>query len=91
LDFNTQLYIPHAQFKIYMMSGEYYDYRENGFRLAIIWQDYHGDAPDCYFESSTDTPMTGDNVTFNTSILREYGKNLMFEPVPLEFLYSDVN
>ena len=86
-----QLFIPHAQFKVYIRNGYHYDYRENGFRAALIWQDYHGDPPNCYFESSTETPMTGDNITYNSSTLREYGKNLIFEPVPLEFLYSDVD
>jgi hypothetical protein len=91
LDFDMQLKIPHTQFKIYVMNGYHYDYRENGLRMAVVWQDYHGNPPDCFFESGTETPLTGDNITFNNVIVREYGKNLMFEPIPLEFIHADVD
>ena len=86
-----QLYIPQAQYKVHVFNGYHYDYRENGLRAAVVWQDYHGNPPDCYIENSTENPMTGDNVTFNTTIIREYGKNLMFEPIPLEFIHTDVD
>jgi len=33
--------------------------------------------------------MIGNEVEFNFSTVREYGKNLMFEPIPLEMLYAD--
>ena len=55
----------------------------------IIMQDYHGEVPQCEIRSSETTPIEGNNVVFNSSKMREYGQNLMFEPIPLEFLYSD--
>ena len=33
--------------------------------------------------------MTGNEVVFSTETIREYGQNLMFEPVPLSMLYTD--
>ena len=86
-----QLWIPHAQFNIQVFNGYKYDYRENGMSAAVVWEDYHGNPPDCYIENSATTPMTGDNVTFNTTVIQEYGQNLMFVPIPLEMIYSDVS
>ena len=40
-------------------------------------------------ETSVSNPIVGNNVVFNASTMREYGQNLMFEPVPLEFIYAD--
>lgn len=58
----------------------------------LIFQDYHGDVPQCEIRSSESTPITGNDVIeFNSITYREYGKNLMFEPVPLEFLYTDAS
>ena len=68
-----------------------YEYRENGVKFAVIYQDYHGDAPDCYIESGIDNPLsTEGSANLNAEVIQEYGQNLMFEPVPLEFLYTDV-
>ena len=55
----------------------------------IIFQDYHGDVPQCSIVSSPSNPIEGTEIVMNASTFREYGQNLMFEPVPLEFLYSD--
>ena len=33
--------------------------------------------------------MTGNEVTYQTETIREYGQNLMFEPIPLSMLYTD--
>ena len=90
IDWDMQLWIPHAQFNIQVFNGYKYDYNENGRSFAVVWEDYHGNPPDCYIESSTDTPLTGDNVTMNNTIVQEYGQNLMFAPIPLEFIHTDV-
>lgn len=55
----------------------------------VIMQDNHGSVPQCEIRSSESNPIEGNNVVFNFSKLREYGQNLMFEPIPLEFLYTD--
>ena len=55
----------------------------------MVFQDYHGDAPECTLKSGVDSPLTGNSPTFSTETVREYGSNLMFEPVPLSMLYTD--
>lgn len=45
--------------------------------------------PQCTIETSESNAIEGNNVVFNSITYREYGQNLMFEPIPLEFLYSD--
>lgn len=89
IDFHMQLQIPHLQFKIYVRNLFEYQYKENGVAFAVLFQDYHGDAPECTISSGTTTPLTGNAVVFETETIREYGQNLMFEPVPLSMLYTD--
>ena len=84
-----QLFIPHLQFKIYVRDINEHTYRENGVGFAVIFQDYHGDVPECTISSGSDSPLTGNNPLFSTVTEREYGKNLMFEPIPLSMLYTD--
>lgn len=55
----------------------------------MIFQDYHGDVPECICESSETVPITGQNVVYKSTVIQEYGENLFFEPTPLEMLYSD--
>ena len=55
----------------------------------IIFQDMHGDVPQCTLETSTSKPLVGNNFNITSTTIREYGKTLMFEPIPLEFMYTD--
>jgi hypothetical protein len=57
--------------------------------FAVIFDGYHGDVPECTISSGSDTPMTGNDVVFETETIREYGQNLMFEPIPLSMLFTD--
>ena len=58
----------------------------------MVFQDYHGDVPECSIKSSLENPIEGNDVIeFNSVTYREYGKNLMFEPLPLEFMYTDAS
>ena len=84
-----QLEIPHLQFKTYVRDTGKYAYAENGREIMVIFQDYKGDVPLCTLESSVSSPLEGNNVQFNSYTLREYGRNLFFEPMPLEFIYTD--
>ena len=59
IDYYMQLEIPHTQFKIYVRNLHEIEYRENGLQFAVIFQDFHDDAPDCYLESGSDTPIAG--------------------------------
>jgi hypothetical protein len=42
----------------------------------------------CTLQSGVKTPLTGNSLTFNNTILMQANQTLMFEPVPLEFLSS---
>lgn len=90
IDFYMQLEIPHLQFKTYVRDTGKYTYRDNGISLQVVFTDIHGDVPQCEIRTGTNTPIeaTGD-VDFSSTTLREYGDNLMFEPIPLEFIHAD--
>ena len=45
--------------------------------------------PECRIESGVTDPIVGNSPVFSTTTTRTYGTNLMFEPVPLEMLYTD--
>ena len=78
------------QFKTFVRKSNKYSYSVNGIELVLHFLDYHGDVPQCTIESSEDDPITGNDVIeFNSITYREYGQNLMFEPMPLEFMYTD--
>lgn len=90
IDFYLQLEIPHLQFKTMVRDTGVYTYRDNGIGLYIVFQDYHGDVPQCEIRTSESNPLDGIDMTLNWSTVREYGQNLFFEPMPLEFMYTDV-
>lgn len=46
--------------------------------------------PECFLTAGVITPLTGNVVAFKTTTLYDYGKTLMFEPVPMEMLYTSV-
>ena len=90
IDFYVHLEIPHLQFKAYIRSTSKYSYRQNGIELMLVFQDYHGDVPQCTIHPSESNPLEGNDVIeYNAITYREYGQNLMFEPIPLEFMYTD--
>lgn len=89
IDLAMQLDIPHVQLKTYVRDSGKYNYYQNGRELSIYFMDYHGDVPQCEIRDSESTPIEGANVQFVSTTLREYGKNLLFEPIPLEMLYTD--
>lgn len=89
VDFYTQLEIPHLQFKTYMRSTGKYPYSQSGVSLQIYFSDYHGEVPQCEIMSGENDPIVATDPTYDVEYVREYGDNLIFEPVPLEFLYAD--
>jgi len=66
-----------------------FEYRENGIGFAIIFQDLHAAAPKCRIESGNSKLLEGANPVIKSETVWDYGKNLMFEPIPLEFIYTD--
>lgn len=76
------------QFKIRLNSMRVFPYAENGISFAMVFQDLHGPAPKCRLVSGTTTPLMG-YTKFSNETIWDYGKNLLFEPIPLELLYTD--
>lgn len=70
-------------------NGWSFSYRENGRSLVAIFEGFRSNPPLCSLAQDTTNPTIGNNVQFVSEILRPYGQSLMFEPVGLEFLYSD--
>jgi len=85
--------IPHLQLKVNMRDTPKYEYRYNGVQLQLEFTDLHEKPSLCTIKSGTTTPISGGSATvplkYESSVVREYGKNLMFEPVPLEMLYHN--
>mmetsp|Transcript_33613 Transcript_33613/g.44334 ORF Transcript_33613/g.44334 Transcript_33613/m.44334 type:complete len:308 (-) Transcript_33613:8160-9083(-) len=84
--------IPHLQLKVYVHDNGKYSYRDNGLSFVMIFQDLHSDPAQCSIKTGTNTALTGGaSLTYDSKTTRAYGKNLMFEPVPLEMLYHDAD
>ena len=66
-----------------------YYYSENGKYFIAIFDGFNENVPKCDIVSDTTNPLTGVDVVVSSEIIRPYGQSLMFEPVGLEFLYSD--
>lgn len=66
-----------------------FSYRDNGKSLIVIFEGFNENPPLCKLESDPLVPLTGNNVRFVSSVIRPFGQSLMFEPVGLEFLYTD--
>jgi len=58
---------------MYVRNLDEYHYRENGVAFAIIFDGYHGDVPECTLSSGVDNPLTGNEITYETETIREYG------------------
>lgn len=71
-------------------AGWPYAYRENGKHLLAIFDGFNENPPLCNLVTDTTNPIVGgNNIQFKSEVIRAYGQSLMFEPVGLEFLYSD--
>ena len=44
--------------------------------------------PQCYLTTGIENPISGSNPRFESTTIAEYGETLMFEPIPLEMLYT---
>ena len=63
-------------------------YWENARRFAIKFEGMDVDMPQCFLTTGISTPLTGANPRFEAMTLAEFGENLMFEPIPMEMLYT---
>jgi len=56
----------------------------------INFHGYAGDVPQCTIKSGTKTALSGGtNFAFSGTTIREYGKSIMFEPIPLYMLHHN--
>lgn len=55
----------------------------------MIFEGLHSNPPQCVIETDTADPIVGDTPIFISETHRAYGTGIMFEPVGLEFLYTD--
>ena len=69
--------------------GWQFKYRENGKSLIAIFYGFDYNPPLCKLVSDSKNPIKGNKPTFISEVIRPYGESLMFEPVGLEFLYTD--
>jgi hypothetical protein len=82
--------IPHLMLKTHVYATTKYAYRQNGMEFVLVFQDLHADPAQCTIKSGTTTALTGGKtIAYTGTTSRAHGKNLMFEPVPLEMLYHD--
>lgn len=63
-------------------------YWNNARRFAIIFEGMDVDMPQCYLTSGVTEPLTGQNPRFEATTVRDFGSSIMFEPIPLEMLYT---
>jgi len=88
IDNNLQMKIPHFWFKIRVTKPWLVNDWTTGFTLFIHMQDIEGEVPLCEIESGVDHPMVPGIATFSSERVQEYGKNLRFDPIPMEMLYT---
>lgn len=80
--------IPHIAQKMVIYETGKYRYRSTGVSLYMNFIDLNKDVPQCEIRSvEGDNAISGGtNVSFDSTTEREWGKNLLFEPIPLEML-----
>jgi hypothetical protein len=70
-----------------------FNYRQNGVNIFLTFDGLHSDPPQCTILSDNEDPMTignaGVTLKYVGETVRNYGTGLMFEPVGLEFIYTD--
>jgi hypothetical protein len=78
LSFNVSTYTPNRKF-----AGT-----GNGIQIVITVWAVQGNIPMCEIKPSEEIPYPPEHATAYSQRLREWGKNLMFDPVPLEMLFT---
>ena len=56
--------------------------------MALIFDDRNNELT-CTISSGTKDPITGSKPAFSSATLQKPGKNLLFEPIPMEMLYTN--
>jgi len=80
----------------YITNGRKFHYRENGISLDLNFKGVEMDTVQCMIEAfapvdTDEEPIYGGgSIGFDYTTTREYGKNLMFEPIPLEMLRENI-
>jgi len=72
--------------KIEIMNTFLYWYPEQGINFLVRFVGLNGKPPKLEIVNSNTSPLTGDNLRFNSTVTVPYGSNLFYSPVPFEFL-----
>jgi hypothetical protein len=88
IDNTLQFRVPHFWFNIRVTKPRYVNDWTTGFTLFIHMYDIEAPVPLCEIESGEDHPMLEGVATFSSEKIQEYGKNLRFDPIPMEMLYT---
>ena len=78
--------IPFLADRVKVLPLNNYRYRENGVHFLIDFFGLKYDVPLCSMKDDTTDPLVGNSRTYSVTKTRPYGQNIMFEPLPLEFL-----
>lgn len=63
-------------------------YFQNARKFAIQFLGIHQDMPQCFLSSGQTDPLEGANPVLLARTTMEYGQSLLFEPIPMEMLYT---
>jgi hypothetical protein len=72
--------------KIEVMEVDTFPYKANGRSIYILFRGATGDMGQFRFVSGEDTPLEGDEIQFHQNVTQPYGTNLLYEPIPFEWL-----
>jgi len=72
--------------KIEVFENHVYTYRQNGRSFIIRFVGLNKDPGQFTIESSSDSPLTADNITIMSNTTVPYSSNLFYEPIPFEML-----
>lgn len=81
---------PYYREKFDLIDGPMYPYYQDGRDLTFKFSGLNMDIPQWEILNSVANPVIGSNVFFNSTTWIPYSsQNLMYEPVPYEFLYTN--
>lgn len=89
IEFKLQRAIPYMNWavSVYRPKGSYAD-EENGIKVAIFMEGIRREVPLCWIVPGNNNPYDEQYARTASERLRSFGKNLWFDPIPLEMLYT---
>lgn len=72
--------------KVQVTKSNAYGYDQNGFGYYIRYSGKNEDVGQASIIPDTDEPLAGDNITYSQNTTVPYNSNLLYEPIPFEWL-----